>query len=189
MGIKNTKDYKYGQEAEREFAVLMSKNGEVIKTEDEVDMYDHGDFFVYIEGKKVLVDVKAIKKRNKWDKLPDDSINYLEEMNVNGDTGWINGKAIYISFQTNKKWIIVDRLALKEYIEIKCKDETIYDTKIINKRYRRIGRLDIMIQVETKELIKMAKLVLDRDKNYVDPIKELTSSLLKIRKEKRTAEN
>lgn len=174
MGAKETysNDFERGKRNEREFKALMLKNGKVEDSTEFVDMNDHIDQFVYFDLEKVSVDVKGLKKINKWDSDSDDSKHYVEETNVNGKPGWLNGKADYIAFQTNDHWVIVDRLRLVYFILLNCTDKNLYETKKLYKRYGRLkwGKKDTIILVETKKLKDIATWVLDRDKTYVDQI-------------------
>lgn len=175
MGHEDTKILH--ERDEREFGALMSKFGEVFKSTKKQDIFDHFDLTCHLSAgvKSKKIDVKSVKRKNRNDVNPNDNIHWVEETNVNGDKGWLFGKADYFAFQTNKQWIIVEKKKLQNLIKEKCQDQKIYPYKKLYKRYRRIdknnpekSRLDSIILVETSELIKISEVIYDRDINYVD---------------------
>ena len=173
MGIKtdHADDYNRGKRDEREFKALMLKNGPVEDSSEFVDIFNHIDQYVFIDGEKVSVDVKGLKKINKWDSDTDDSRHYVEEKNVTGNTGWLFGDQDYIPFQTNNHWVVVDKLRLQYFIILNCTDKKVYDRKMLYKRYGRSkwGKKDVIILVETKKLKDISTWIFERDKSYVDP--------------------
>lgn len=60
------------------------------KSSDEEDMYDHIDFWHVRNGDKFGVDLKGNKCADQI---------WIEFQNVNGDKGWIHGKARWIIFE------------------------------------------------------------------------------------------
>jgi hypothetical protein len=171
MGAKDEypDSFKRGDKAEREFKSLMLKNGGVKDASVYDNMKKHIDQYVFIDGKKISVDVKGVKSVDRGGIL-DDSKHYVEEVNVNGEPGWLFGKSDYFSFQTNDYWVIVSRDKLQEFIKTNCTDSTIYEKKFLYKRYGRskYGKKDVIIIVETEKLKELSTWILDRDKTYVD---------------------
>lgn len=175
--MTNEENKKLHERDEREFKELISKFGKAFASTKAQDIYDHYDLtcHIFLGSKPKKVDVKSVKRVNIEDKSPDDTIHWVEETNVNGNTGWLNGKANYFAFQTNKTWVIVEKTKLQKFIKERCPDKIIYSDKKLYKRYRRVNykdpkknRLDSIILVETSELIKLAEIIYNRDPNYID---------------------
>jgi hypothetical protein len=78
------------------------------KSTDEVDMFDHVDFWHVREGEKFGVDLKG-------NKCPDQL--WVEFKNVNGDKGWIDGKAKWIVYEIPEMggFAGVERVKLREW--------------------------------------------------------------------------
>lgn len=80
------KNVRIGRKTEQHFFNLMKSRGNsVSKSSKKQDIFDHIDFFVNGFG----VDVKGNKSSD---------FIVLELLNVNGDDGWLKGKADYIVF-------------------------------------------------------------------------------------------
>lgn len=50
-------------------------------------MYNHIDLYWTLDDKTYSFDVKSMKKHNRKDELPDDSIHWIELQNVQGRPG------------------------------------------------------------------------------------------------------
>jgi hypothetical protein len=136
-----------GKIKELEFSKLFEN---VIHSGKKQDIEEHWD--VEIDGKKF--DVKGLKKISRNDTDKNEFYHFIEIRNVNGNQGWMYGKADFIAFETHDYWVIVDRLKLRDYIEgkvsktlVKTPDESLYCC------YRREGRLDIITMVKTIDLM------------------------------------
>lgn len=128
-----------GLSAESKFIQVMKNEGnEVNKSTKHQDMFEHWDYLI---NKQHRVEVKARKKRKRHDSKPDDEIIYVEFSNVNGDDGWIYGKADYVAFERPEGFLIVPRKKLADLAEemVSC-TFTKYPT--IYKSYRRRDRPD-----------------------------------------------
>lgn len=127
------------------------------------DTKEHIDFWVIKDEKEFGVDVKGLRKNKRSDKEYDDTINWLEITNVNGNPGWIYGKAVYIAFMTKKNVLFVPRKKLIKLVEEKTKDKQIVNVnpKEFYQPYQRKGRLDNIIKVPTTDLIEIAKHIID----------------------------
>ena len=75
---------------------------------DDEDMFDHVDFWHVREGEKFGVDLKG-------NKCPDEL--WVEFKNVNGDKGWIDGKAKWIVYEIPEMggFAGVERVKLREW--------------------------------------------------------------------------
>ena len=85
------------------------------------------------------------------DKKLDDSINWVEIMNVRGDLGWLYGKSEYIAFRTFTDILFVKLKKLQVYTEEKIKGKSLVFTnpKDFYVPYQRYGRKDMVIKVPT----------------------------------------
>ena len=122
------------------------------------DMFDHIDFWWDSPKKgRIGVDVKG-PRRDKRKGDFNDSIQWVELKNVQGNDGWLYGKAKYIAFRTLSSIIYVDREKLLAYTIEKVGDkETVY--KCPNDfyiPYQRYCRLDKVVKVPMDDLKKIA---------------------------------
>ena len=146
-------------------AVQNTLGGECYKATEKEDKFHHIDFWWDSpKGRKVAIDAKGIKKDKQSDKKYNDKIHWIEMKNVNGNPGWIYGKADYIAFRTFKNIIFVKRTKLVTYAEEKTKG---FDICIGNRPeafympYRRKDRLDIIFKCPIEDLIEMSDFIID----------------------------
>lgn len=123
------------------------------------DMTMHVDFWCIVNGKQYGVDVKGVRKNNRTDSYKDDTINWIEIQNVNGDKGWLYGRAVYIAFMTNTSILYVPTANLRDFIEkkIKGKELTYIRPNDFYIPYQRKGRKDIITKVPTSDLRLISK--------------------------------
>lgn len=141
------KSHDYGEAAEKRFASLLFCP--VAATRDE-NVFEHWD----VADGKLKYDVKAMKKFRRSGDYPTDRIHYVELKNVNGEKGWLYGKADYIAFETRSYWVIVSRQKLQDMIE--GIDMEICSEPQIYKLYTRRNRSDLMTVVPTIDLIAIS---------------------------------
>lgn len=72
------------------------------------DKREHWDYKLQKKDTTYLVDVKSIKRIDSNGEL-DDSLILIESKNVNGNPGWLFGKADYIAFQVKEGFLMVER--------------------------------------------------------------------------------
>lgn len=142
---------------EVEFAEQIKKFGTVTDATQEEDMFEHWD--VKLETK---IDVKALRKTRRGDKATDENIHWVELKNVNGNLGWLYGKADCFAFELIDYWVIVDKIKLQEFIKEKCKDKITTQTPALYKLYTRNGRSDIITLVKTIDLLYIASKVIKK---------------------------
>lgn len=162
-----------GAHSEDKFAEVLTHFGyQVFDATEEENIKDHIDkYFITPEAiywgsfQQHSVDIKGIKDFNKCDNLSKYlSYNILEYTNVNGDKGWLYGKADYIAFETEYSFILVVRSELLKFaldtsiispLRID-KDPEHYPNPSIcdafHKMYRRKDALDIITVVSNEEL-------------------------------------
>jgi hypothetical protein len=156
MYLNGLKDENFVMEA-----VQHTLGGTCQKSSKNEDVYDHIDFWWDSPKKgRIGVDVKGLKKSKRDDKEYDDSINWLEFKNVQGNIGWLYGKADYIAFKTKASILFVKLDKLRNYAEDKIKGkELVFETpKDFYIPYQRMkyGRKDVMIKVPTSDLLAIA---------------------------------
>lgn len=78
-----------------------------------------------------------MKKHNRKDELPDDSIHWIELQNVQGKPGWLYGKMNYIAFETNNNWLIIEPKRILKLINEKVTSKEIVKTKELYTYYQR----------------------------------------------------
>jgi hypothetical protein len=103
-----------------------------------------------------------LRKANRSDTNYDDSIHWVEIQNVKGKEGWLYGRAHYIAFELNDKWIVCKRTDILKLINEKVLDKTIKTSKELYTYYQRKGREDIIIKVLSKDLKLLAVKVLSK---------------------------
>lgn len=150
-------------------AVEDSLGGECRKASWHEDIHDHIDFWWNSPRKGVIgIDVKGVKKNNRHDSKYDDKIHWLELQNVNGNPGWLYGKADYIAFRTFTRIIFVKRDTLLSFAleSIKGK-EVVYDTPkecYVPYKRKKWGRDDLSLKAMTKDLEEIADFCIDYEK-------------------------
>lgn len=155
-------DYYLNGKLDEDFvmdAVKHTLGGDVTRASEEEYMYDHIDFWWDSPKKgRIGIDVKGIKKNSRNDNNTDDSIHWLELTNVNGNPGWLYGKADYIAFRTNSSIIFCKRQKLLDFILSKTENKEIIHN---NPRecyipYQRYNREDVIIKALTKDIEEMS---------------------------------
>jgi len=144
---------------EEEFAKQISSWGEISQSSEQEDMFEHWDIKL-----QTKFDVKAVKRVRTAEGEPDDNIHYVEFINVNGELGWLYGKADYIAFELNEYWAIVDRRVLRMFVEGKCIAKETCETPELYKIYSR-GK-DKMTLVRTIDLLYISELQLHKNEVY-----------------------
>ncbi len=154
---RNDKQIFDGDTSEKNFKKLFLT---AIKATKDEDIKEHWDLKVPINNEYVKVDVKSIKRLNRYDILPNENIHWVELVNVRGDKGWLYGDSDIIAFETEDYFILVGTLKLRRFIEKKLgynpqKNHNIQTSKnkIIYEPYQRSGRKDIVLMVKTIDLM------------------------------------
>lgn len=153
-----------GLAKEDEFGQLLvnKEGGNYTKASKEDDMYNHIDLYWKLDDQTYSFDVKSMKKHNRKDELPDDSIHWIELQNVQGRPGWLYGKMNYIAFETNDNWLIIEPKRILKLINEKVTSKEIVKTKELYTYYQRWGRQDIVVKVLTKDLVDIANKVIEK---------------------------
>jgi len=142
-----------GKMVERAFSKVLSNYKD---STEEQDINEHWDVSTDIK-----FDIKGLKKTKRSDENPNENIHWLEIKNVNGDSGWVYGKADYFVFETIDYWIIVDKSDLQEFIKKKIQKEWV-TTATLYKLYRRKDRKDVITLVKTIDLMYLASSIVDK---------------------------
>lgn len=148
----------------KQFKVVEEKFAEVIKqlgattpsTKDE-DINEHWDVKLDIK-----FDVKAVKKVNRSDDETDETIHWVELINVRGDKGWLYGDANYFAFELDDYWVIVSKQTLQDFIAKKCHKKELCEKPTLYKIYRRKDRLDAITLVKTIDLMYLAEQIIEK---------------------------
>jgi hypothetical protein len=137
---------------EDKFATVIKQLGEVNPSTTEQDINEHWDVKL-----DVKFDVKAVKKVNRIDDETDESIHWVELINVRGAKGWLYGDADYFAFELNDYWVIVAKKELQDFIADKCKNKETSEKPELYKLYNRAGRSDMITLVKTIDLMYIAE--------------------------------
>lgn len=153
---------KIGTKAEKQFEqilISMSLNFRPAKINEELKC--HYDYVVtnFLNYKSCKIEVKATKSPKRGQK-PDSSILYLEIKSVGGHPGWIYGKADYIAFQIDEKFILFSRYDLVEYLKnTQDKMPIVKKSGIVGTKYGRKGRKDLVAIFNTKIVMSELKYI------------------------------
>jgi hypothetical protein len=143
-----------GLQAEQSFKKMLS--GSVTRSGNISDRMDHWDF-------NVRFDVKKIRST---DEFGESNYHWVELMNVNGNEGWLYGKADYFAFETKTYWVIVDAGKLREFIKRVVTSPHIFmGEKEPYQIYRRDGRLDKVVMIPTLDLCFLGFLTEKQNEN------------------------
>jgi len=142
---------------EDKFAAVIKQLGEVAPSTTEQDINEHWDVKLDIK-----FDVKAVKKVNRSDGETDETIHWVELINVRGNRGWLYGEADYFAFELDDYWVIVNKQILQTFIAKKCAKKEKSDTPALYKIYNRSDRLDAITLVKTIDLMYLAEQVIEK---------------------------
>lgn len=147
-------------------AVQHTLGGTCEKSTLKEDMRDHVDFWWDSPKKgRIGVDVKGIKKKSRQDKEVDDTIHWIELLNVQGNPGWIYGKSTYIAFRTKKNILFVKTKLLQDFANNKVIGKEIVhaNPKDFYIPYQRFGRKDMIIKVPVSDLEELADFTIETE--------------------------
>jgi len=160
-----------GADAEETFKSLISKyGGECEKANFYQETREHWDFKVSQSelGAPKRVDVKAMKKLTRTDMEPNDEIVWIEFKNVNGNDGWLYGKADYIAFQVKEGFLMINRKRLARKCErlVGFVKEQIHEgiagnIKDFYRLISRRNRQDVITIIKKADLLKMKHTLLE----------------------------
>jgi hypothetical protein len=147
-----------GRRAEGLFARLAQRRGWlVVPAPRDADIREHWDFELNKDGRKLKVEVKALKRSARRDDQMNEEWVWIEFRNVRGEIGWLFGKADWIAFETEASFVIVKRLDLYELVrkivDRTTKAETTEEAKY--KTYTRKGRADEITQIQLADILKI----------------------------------
>lgn len=142
-----------GRDAESRFAATLTNP--IFATKDQ-DIHEHWDL---MDNMGYRYDVKAMKKYRRFDPEPTDRLHYVELRNVNGNAGWLYGKAYYIVFETRSWWIVVRREDLVQFVQGVIWGEDSTEKPEPYRLYQREGRKDMMTIIPTVDLLAIAERV------------------------------
>lgn len=148
------KEFSIGKLKEAEFAKLFSNTTPSTKEED---MYQHWDLKI-----DTKIDIKSLKKENRYDPTYNENFHYVEIKNVNNDLGWLYGKADYFAFELENYWLIVDKIKLQNFIKEKCTGKEIGSKKDLYALYRRENRKDVIVKVKTIDLMFLSSQIIKK---------------------------
>ena len=146
-----------GKKIEEKFAEMFDSFNYSTK---EQDIKEHWDVEI-----KFKFDVKSVKKIRRNDSYHNELYHFIEIKNVNGDNGWLYGKADFFAFETFKYFIIVSKDTLQNFIaENVVKIYVDSPDKALYCLYSRAGRKDIITMITSIDLMRIAESVRVKDK-------------------------
>ena len=145
--------------------ILSQLGGVIIPASLEEDTKDHVDFWwIKLDGERVGVDVKGMRRKSRYDLRPNNDITWLEFKNVLGEPGWLYGKAKYFAFRRIGLTVFVDREKLVSYAENLVRGKQVVSVRptLCGIPYTRArwGRNDITMMVSLDDIQSLADFVL-----------------------------
>jgi hypothetical protein len=132
------------------------------KASRDEDMFEHWDYRIEAKDIDWKIDLKGMKRINSKDTVVDDSLLLIELNNVNGDMGWVYGKADYIVFLIRGAFLFVKREKIVEYLEKNIDlDQEVCESTDDKKPYimyqrKQTNRKDRFIYLPKREIVKLA---------------------------------
>jgi hypothetical protein len=151
--------FKRGKIAEESFATIArQREWTVIPSSHLENRTEHWDFSIYNNYEEYKVDVKSMKKIQRTDNLPQDSLIWIELHGTSkANPGWLYGsKTHLLAFETCNSFLLVERTKIIELVAkyvYKVAVKKAQDAKY--KHYSR-GAYDILTLVEISKLRKIA---------------------------------
>jgi len=150
--------FERGERAEDRFKRCAEKDGWIVeKTGSHEDINDHVDFVIKrpeIDGYRCMVDVKALGAEHKYS----EGKVWLEIRNVQGNAGWVYGKADFIAFERDKGFLMVGRPELQQWVNENVEKRYVTDKqKATMCIYQRAGRKDMITLVPDHHLLAIAQ--------------------------------
>ena len=162
MKIHEYLDFGFQKELEFAHSLIANIGGKVIHSTLDEDRYDHIDLWWIYNRKRISFDVKSMKKSSRIDANFNSTIHWIELKNVNGQLGWLFGKAHYIVFETTHNWLIIRRTDLINLLRQHIKNFTISSSKNLYTCYQRYNRQDVIVQVPITDLYSIARKILNK---------------------------
>jgi hypothetical protein len=145
---------KEGKEKEVMFADLFSSYSLSDKKTDIIEHYD-------LTIGNTRIDVKGLKKVNRWDNEVNENIHWVEIKGITGHLGWLYGEADYFAFETFDYWILVSKIKLQELIKTRTIKEWVKE-KELYKLYQRPNKQDVITLVKTIDLCSIAESIINK---------------------------
>lgn len=146
---------KLGYDAENDFAYRARVKGYMVfPATKQQNMFDHIDYFFTKEGVSHSVDVKSEKKVSRSDSSTQSELIFMELKNVQGNKGWLYGKAEFIAFGREGKFYIIRRRELVDRVERLSKDgkEVSSSKEALYNFYTRFLREDVITLVKFTDI-------------------------------------
>jgi len=151
---RRTYSNQQGNESVRRFLDACNAIGyETRKASKEEDIYDHIDYWVKrrnYKNEKIEsgVDIKGCNHPE---------CIWIEFKNVNGNKGWMYGKADFIAFDIPEigGFAVVLRSQLAEYAELVVEETFVSKEEATRKLYQRAGRQDVISRLHLEDLQKI----------------------------------
>lgn len=149
---KDRKDYsdKIGSETQNNFVKACESVGYVCsKSTELVDIKEHIDYYITRKNNtKTSVDVKGGNHPK---------VIWVEFNNVNGEKGWLYGKAELIAFDMPELsgFVIVETKELQEVCDIIVEKVFVTKQEATRKLYQRNGRRDVISRLELTDIMKL----------------------------------
>ena len=139
-----------GRSAEKRFAETYLTD--VVFATREQDIYEHWDMIGTLNGIRCKFDIKTSKRIDpNFEHHQNDSF-WIEGTNVNGNKGWIKGKADFIVFERAYDWCVANRELLYSWIMHKLELNGFKQGKGHYEIYQRSGRKDKVTFVKYSDL-------------------------------------
>jgi hypothetical protein len=149
-----------GNTAQETFKTIAVKKGwEVLPASQEEDITEHWDYMIRNSGgERFHVDIKALKRLNRWDESVQAEWVWVEFHGVRSDdSGWLfGGKADLFAFERKGDFVIIKKDTL-QYLANSLVDKSNRVEKASEAKYKiysRQGRHDLISMIEMKHIAR-----------------------------------
>lgn len=151
-------NWSKGNQAEQKFKNLAQELGwEIEATDLETDRQKHIDFVItwgkpMVEGFETATYTVDVKAENTFADL-----TWIEIRNTQGNAGWLYGEADLIAFDQGDKFLVVERVKLRDWVNENVQKEYVtHERDALMKIFSRPGKDDMLTQIQTYHLTALA---------------------------------
>ena len=145
--------WKRGQKVEEMFKDILKQKTDTVRPSNLTEQFQHVDYFSEMGS----IDVKARKRVARKDLEVQDDLVWLEFKNVQGNKGWLYGKADWIAFERLKDFVLVKRAELAHLAESLCDLErrALKGVDALYRGYQRKGRKDLLSIIKMTDVLTL----------------------------------
>ena len=150
---KGSSSWNRGQHIEQTFEPLLKQRDPNCRPSTLQEQYRHIDYHAYFG----TIDVKAMKRVNRYDSNEQDSLVWVEFDNNAGGEGWLRGETTVIAFERKNDFVLVKRNILYDMAKKKCdlNNRVTSSRDALYKGYQRKGRKDLISIIKMSDILEL----------------------------------